>query len=60
MTETKAVIINTGIQEISIPVSKVIEVKIENKIKSFMYFEKILDGTFRMSYTADMLETKEN
>jgi len=44
-------------QEIPIQVSKIVSVKNENKDKkSFIYFEEMNDGTFRMTYSSDMIK----
>lgn len=54
--------INTPKQNIIVPVSKVIEIKnnAKEKKKSFIYFEELDDGTFRMTYTTGMFKGEEN
>lgn len=44
-------------QEINIPVSKVVSIRNEDKSKKrFIFFEEMNDGTFRMTYSSDMIE----
>jgi hypothetical protein len=44
-------------QEIPIQVSKIISVRNDNRDKkSFIYFEEMNDGTFRMTYSSDMIK----
>jgi hypothetical protein len=48
--------LQTTNQEIQIPISKIVSVKNENKNKkSFIYFEEMNDGTFRMTYSSNMI-----
>ena len=48
--------LQTTNQEIHIPVSKIVSIRNENRDKkSFIYFEEMHDGTFRMTYSSDMI-----
>lgn len=44
-------------QEIPITISKIVSIRNDNKDKkSFISFEELNDGTFRMTYSSDMIK----
>ena len=48
--------LQTTNQEIQIPVSKIVSVRNDSINKrSFIYFEEMNDGTFRMTYSSEMI-----
>lgn len=57
MKEVKSIEIKTDNQSVSLPVSKIVE--IDTGLKTFVYFDKLNDGTFRLTFTKGLFETKE-
>ena len=53
--EHKIIRIDTGLQLVDLPVSRIQEIMTDKK--SFMYFEKNKDDSFTMTYSKDMFKT---